>query len=223
MIQKISFLLSSIVACANIHAGKIPKNLIFPVKGQLGKDFFIFKYPAYINKYGEQTDGFSGVLLNPDHRGTDFIPSNIRKELIIQVVYEGSVIEVDNNYEDDFSYTRRLSKQARHGGNCVTVRSEEGWIFHYCHLKKNSIKVKVGQKVKKLQQLGVVGMSGKRIRIPHVHFSIRNDNTEVINPLTGSIYNNFVKKWEPIWTQEYFTKIKANYAAGEYSYGQYLQ
>ena len=217
MKQKITFLLATVVCCLSIHTSttkdsKLNENLIFPVKGELGKDFFIFKYPAYIDEYGNQTDGLSGILLTPDHRGTDFIPSNIYKELIVQAVHKGTVIEVDNNYVDDFSYSRRFSKQARHGGNCLTIKSNEDWFFHYCHLKKNSIKVKLGQKIKKGQELGLVGISGKKIRVPHIHFSVRNSRKEVINPLNGSIYNTFVKKWEPIWRPELLERIKKNYS-----------
>ena len=207
--KKIIFLI--LISCLSLNAKGMKSKIIFPVRGEIGKDFFIFKYPAYINKEGMQTDGFGGNLLSVNHRGTDFAPTNINKDLVVQSVCKGVVIKVDNRYKDDFSYTRKFSKNASYGGNSVTIKSPEGWFFHYCHLKQNSIKVKLGEKIEQGQKIGLIGMSGKKIRIPHVHFSIRNNKRKVINSLCGELYNTYVERWKPLWYDKLFEGIKKNY------------
>ncbi len=57
------------------------------------------------------------------------------------------------------------------GGNYVMLRLAEGWYAFYAHLKPNSIRVKVGEKVKKGRIIGLLGNSGNS-DAPHLHFHI---------------------------------------------------
>lgn len=57
------------------------------------------------------------------------------------------------------------------GGNYVMLRLAEGWYAFYAHLKPNSIRVKVGEKVKKRRVIGLLGNSGNS-DAPHLHFHI---------------------------------------------------
>ncbi len=60
------------------------------------------------------------------------------------------------------------------GGNQVVIGHEQlDGIFatYYAHMKTNSVRVRVGQKVERGQVLGLVGSSG-RSTAPHLHFEV---------------------------------------------------
>lgn len=57
------------------------------------------------------------------------------------------------------------------GGNSVMLKLATGQFAYYAHLKLGSIKVKEGEKVKRGQELGVIGNSGNAAA-PHLHMQI---------------------------------------------------
>ena len=57
------------------------------------------------------------------------------------------------------------------GGNYVVLKLQEGLYAFYGHLKPHSITVKVGQKVRKGQVIGLLGNSGNS-DAPHLHFHL---------------------------------------------------
>jgi murein DD-endopeptidase MepM/ murein hydrolase activator NlpD len=59
-------------------------------------------------------------------------------------------------------------------GNYVLLDIGGGHFALYAHFQPNSLKVKVGDKVKLGQVLGLVGNSGNS-DLPHLHFHIVND------------------------------------------------
>jgi murein DD-endopeptidase MepM/ murein hydrolase activator NlpD len=64
------------------------------------------------------------------------------------------------------------------GGRTIKINHGRGIVTVYCHLSE--FKVKVGQKVKRGQVIGLVGMDGKAVG-PHVHYEVRVDGKKV-NP-----------------------------------------
>jgi Peptidase family M23 len=61
-------------------------------------------------------------------------------------------------------------------GNKITLKIKEGCYAFYAHLQPRSIRVKVGDRVKKGQLLGLLGNSGNAGG-PHLHFHIGNSNS----------------------------------------------
>ena len=57
-------------------------------------------------------------------------------------------------------------------GNCVVIKHSNGYYTRYGHMPHGAIKVKVGQKVSKGQQIGAIGSTGNSTG-PHLHFEIR--------------------------------------------------
>lgn len=57
------------------------------------------------------------------------------------------------------------------GGNVVTLDLGDGLFASYAHLQPRSVKVQVGERVKRGQALGAIGNSGDS-RWPHLHFQI---------------------------------------------------
>ena len=66
----------------------------------------------------------------------------------------------------------------RECGNGVVIDHGDGWVTQYCHMKKGSIDVKVGDHVATGDPLGDVGLSGDT-EFPHLHFAVRKDDKTV--------------------------------------------
>lgn len=66
-------------------------------------------------------------------------------------------------------------------GKQVEIHHADGYKTRYAHLK--SIKVKLGQRVKTRQIIGIVGATG-RASAPHVHFEVKTPSGAFIDPAT---------------------------------------
>ncbi len=160
-----------------------------PILCNYGKDCFIQNYVDVDNQQNSFQDFKCGKLSYDKHDGTDFRISRVHdidKNYPVIASANGVVIGIRNNIED-ISYDKvdkNLIKN-KECGNGVVIKHEYGYETQYCHLKKGSIKVKVGDKVNTGTPLGYVGLSGMTV-FPHVHFSIRQ-NGKQLDPFTGLI------------------------------------
>lgn len=107
------------------------------------------------------------------HHGMDFI-NDAGHACNAIAVADGEVVAVQDGVDgfDDKVYT---------AGNFVRIKHESGVYSRYLHLVKNSIKVKVGQKIKAGTLLGMEGNTGYSYGT-HLHFDI-NDGTQYVDPL----------------------------------------
>jgi murein DD-endopeptidase len=64
------------------------------------------------------------------------------------------------------------------GGNYVIMEIGNGLYAFYAHMQPGSLRVKVGDKVRRAQVLGLLGNSGNSTE-PHLHFHICNANSEL--------------------------------------------
>lgn len=106
---------------------------------------------------GEATQSFGeSRVLNEErsstHRGTDF------------EVQEGTPVLVSN------SGTVVLAKELFYEGNCIIVDHGDRFFTTYMHLSK--IDVRLGQQLRKGQQIGLSGATG-RVTGPHMHMGVR--------------------------------------------------
>ncbi|MDZ7283827.1 M23 family metallopeptidase [Sphingomonas sanguinis] len=86
------------------------------------------------------------------------------------------------------------------GGNLIVLDLGDGQYAHYFHMKTGSIRVRVGDHVRKGQVIGAIGSSGDA-REPHVHLEVTDaigamageglpyviDHYSVIDPKTGAL------------------------------------
>ena len=91
-------------------------------------------------------------------------------------------------------------------GNCVKLKHEDGYYTLYAHLE--NVKVKLNESVKEGQILGYMGDTGNAYG-KHLHFEIRNEKDERINPtdylnknlpkrrVEYQVYDNKKNKWLP--------------------------
>lgn len=77
------------------------------------------------------------------------------------------------------------SKYQTSGGYVLHIRHDNGFVSEYGHLKKDSIKVKVGTRVLKGEQIALMGNSGKTTG-SHLHLGLYK----------GTYINYNVNKWE---------------------------
>lgn len=118
------------------------------------------------------------------HNGTDFrLPSLIRMHEGVAVLASapGRVLRSRDGVPDISVRERGIAAVAdEQCGNGVVIDNGHGWETQYCHLAKNSLRVKPGQRVREGRPLGLVGMSGDT-EFPHVHLTVRKDG-HVVDP-----------------------------------------
>ena len=110
--------------------------------------------------YGQRTDPFYKVT--KFHSGIDFSGP---EGLGIYATGDGTIAKVEKNKG---GY-----------GNCIIVDHGYGYKTRYAHLK--SIKVKKGEKVKRGQEIGTLGNTGKSTA-PHLHYEVIKNN-RAVNPI----------------------------------------
>ena len=95
-------------------------------------------------------------------------------------------------------------------GNAVIIKHRKLEVSVIAHFKQNSIRVKVGDKVKKGQILGLCGNSGNSSE-PHIHFHLQN--TPIIQDGTGikCVFSSIVvRRDDKTRTEKQFSPIKGD-------------
>lgn len=72
---------------------------------------------------------------------------------------------------------------ARPGGNSLVIRHDDGLFTTYKHLRRGTLRVREGDRVRKGQIVAEVGLSGNAA-VPQLAFAVRREAT-VIDPFTG--------------------------------------
>lgn len=82
-------------------------------------------------------------------------------------------------------------------GNLVSLLHDNKWVTEYCHMKKGSVAVTIGQQVMKGDKLGQVGQSGMA-EFPHLHFVLKENNSRM-DPFTGLPLGDCTAKGRQMW------------------------
>lgn len=122
---------------------------------------YVLPYPvgqAYVC-----SQGFSGTI---SHYGVfqyavDF---NMPIGTVVTAARAGRVEFVEERYGDD---SRDISRT-----NVVIVQHSDGTYARYCHLTKDGALVERDQTVSPGDRIGLSGMSGSGIPLPHLHFDV---------------------------------------------------
>lgn len=107
------------------------------------------------------------------HTGIDMVKSKNGLDYIV-AAQKGKVIKVVSNVKTEDS--------TKGYGNYIEIAHDEKIVTKYCHLKYNSIKVKVGQVVEKGQELGFMGDTGYTFGA-HLHFEVIKDR-KAVDPIS---------------------------------------
>jgi len=119
------------------------------------------------------TSGF-GMRPNPtgagseQHNGADFVDAQnlqLTQDVGIIAIADGRVVEVINGSLVGWT---------------VAIAHEGKILSRYQHMKNNSVRVKVGDAVKKGQTLGIMGTTGRSTGI-HLHLGVKENSTAFNN------------------------------------------
>lgn len=172
-----------------VMAGSAPPGGGFslPIDCMPGTDCWVMNYPDMASGKGV-ADFTCGPRSYDGHKGTDFAIRDIgamRRGVDVLAAAEGIVRGVRDRVAGRRMLTvaDREAVRGKECGNGVVVDHGGGWETQYCHMQRRSLVVRAGQKVRRGQPLGKVGLSG-RTEFPHVHLTVRRDGA-VLDPATG--------------------------------------
>jgi hypothetical protein len=158
-----------------------PISFSLPIACEVGTTCFIQTY-VDSDPSPRARDYQCGDRTYDGHDGTDFrLPSLEQQQSGIDVLAAaaGAVVSARDGMPDES--IREAAPEAVRGrecGNGVLLAHRNGWFTQYCHMARNSILVKRGQRVEAGAPLGRVGLSGKT-EFPHLHFSVRLQERKV--------------------------------------------
>ena len=176
----------------------------FPVDCEAGRDCWIVKYVDVEPRQNIGKDYHCGPHTHDDHKGTDIaIKDMITMEqgIAVKAAENGTVTRTLDNIDDvmpDSEDIAHIRKTRTACGNGVFIDHGEGWQTIYCHMKKGSLRVKTGDKVRRGEKIGKVGHSGLAT-FPHLHFGVFHNN-RTIDPFTGHADTEGCgKKGQDLW------------------------
>jgi uncharacterized protein (TIGR03382 family) len=130
----------------------------------------IFNY-GFDNQSGSGCkDYFCGTRCYDGHTGTDFA---MPVGTTVVAGEEGTVAAINNNCADYGSLGNTCGGRC---GNYVRIRHPDGQTTIYCHMKRNSLTVAVGQSVSCGQKIGESASSGSSTG-PHLHLGWHTNGT----------------------------------------------
>lgn len=173
-----------------------------PVDCVPGVDCFVQNYPD-VDPTPSASDHACGQMTYNGHSGTDF---RVRNHVVLQdgvtvtAVASGTVTRVRDGEPDAMIPGVAVSvPEGRGCGNGLVIDHGEGWSTQYCHLRADSVRPAVGDRVKRGEALGLIGMSG-RTEFPHLEFIVRKGET-VLDPFTRlSLEAGCGADGAPLWT-----------------------
>lgn len=125
-------------------------------------------YKCYPVDYISITTGYDG-----SHQAIDCGWWGDTSDRPIYSVSDGTVVGLRNDYN-------RTDSSGNSYGNYIEIENSDGSLSTYCHLKYQSVLVKVGDKVKQHQQIATMGNTGYSFG-PHLHYEHRINGNKV-NP-----------------------------------------
>ena len=180
------YIIIAIVLCIPCVAHAL--DLGMPVACNYGKDCFISNYFDHDPAIGVAKDHSCAFMSEDGYKSTDFILKNIAqmKEGVNVIAGDSGVIKSVRSDVADVSVELSGvgSVKGYECGNGIIIEHKRGYETQYCHLKKDSIALKRGDKVEKGQTIGEVGLSGLS-SFPFLEFTVRL-NGKAVDPFTDT-------------------------------------
>jgi murein DD-endopeptidase MepM/ murein hydrolase activator NlpD len=208
-------LLALMVASASTQAAEAPSlRLALPIDCVPGESCWIVNYVDHDPTTGlrDYTCGKATYNAPPgnQHKGTDIAIRDLaamRRGVIVRAAAPGIVAGARDGMQD--VSIRKLGVAAVKGkecGNGVRIIHGKGWSTQYCHMRRGSIKVKNGRKVKEGQLLGMVGLSGLT-EYPHLHIQVAKGKT-IVDPFVGPNPDTTCRvAGQPLWKADVLAKL----------------
>lgn len=149
--------------------------LAFPVACDLGETCYIQQYMDH-DPGPTATDFTCGPLVYDGHSGTDIAletRAQVTAGVAVLAAAPGTVKGLRDGVADFVPFT-----DGQECGNGVVVDHGGGWETQYCHMRKGSVQVRVGDAVNTGTVLGMIGQSGQA-EFPHLHLSVRRNGADI--------------------------------------------
>lgn len=158
-----------------------------PVQCAIGTECFVQQFPD-VQPGPDRQDPFCGKATYEGHDGTDIrviSMKDIQRDVAVLAMADGTVLQTRDGVEDRLVKTKQEADAiSRIGcGNAVFIAHEGDYQTRYCHMRRGSIAVRSGDKVKRGQQIGLIGSSGLA-QFPHVEVAVKNGRV-ALDPTTG--------------------------------------
>lgn len=181
-----AILLLLLVATSEAWANDRLPAFSLPLECRPGADCWIAKYVDH-DPSGGVRDYLCGERASDGHGGTDFAVRDLARmaEGVTVVAAADGVVRAVRDGMDDVAadQSTREELRGRECGNGILLDHGSGWTTQYCHLRRASVAVRLGQSVAAGTPLGLVGMSGLA-DFPHVEFNVRRRDQRV-DPFVG--------------------------------------
>lgn len=160
--------------------------LSLPIECVPGKTCFIQNYvdvdpSSGVGDYRCRKSSYDG------HKGTDFRIMSIavmKRGIGVLAAAPGVVKALRDGMRDRLGAGKiDPAVKGRECGNGLVIDHGDGWETQYCHMFKDSLIVKKGDRIKRGQRIGLVGLSGQTA-FPHIHVTLRH-NGKIIDPFSG--------------------------------------
>jgi Peptidase family M23 len=177
-------IISCLVGCvATACADDIKLGL--PVACKIGEDCWIQQYADHDATAGVK-DYHCGNEAYDGHDGTDIRVRDTAQHVAVLASADGIVKARRDGVEDHLAKTDadRAKVKNVECGNGVVINHLGGWQTQYCHMRKGSVRARVGEPVKTGDVLGEVGYSGEAA-FPHVHLTVRH-NKKAVDPFADA-------------------------------------
>lgn len=147
--------------------------------------------------FGPREFYLNNKLINDHHNGIDLIDKTSKYDYII--AYDDGVVV-------DIRDTIKSFDEKNAAGNYIEIKHDEDLSTRYHHIAYGTIRVRVGDIVKKGDILGYIGGTGY-VTGAHLHFAIKK-NGQFVNPI--NYLNNSLKKYlgEPVDRNELNDQIE---------------
>ncbi len=169
------------------YAGQ-PFSLGFPLECKLGETCFVQNYVDHELGSGYR-DFHCGAMTYDGHDGTDFRIASMAEEragVAVLAAANGVVKRVRDGVPDALMTAATKAEVAgEECGNGVIIDHGDGWQTQYCHLRRGSVALAAGRKVKRGQMIGLIGLSGAT-EFPHLHLTVRHKD-EVVDPFAPTL------------------------------------
>lgn len=159
----------------------------FPVDCTLGETCFIQNYVDH-DLSRRWRDFTCGPLSYDGHKGTDIAllsRAAMRDGASVLAAAPGTVKARRDGIADKGI---KAVRKGRECGNGVVLDHGNGWTTQYCHMKRGSVKVTLGQHVPAGGVLGRIGYSGQT-EFPHLHIEVRHKG-KLVDPFAPRSLRN---------------------------------
>jgi len=150
---------------------------------------------------------FRGLDLSDFYGWGQKVYSPVNGEVIEieDTIEERNPVRIFNDYKNTITVTKKYIEDGASPkiitGNYAMIKCSEKVYVLLAHLKKNSIKVRVGQKVQEHEEIGELGHSGNST-MPHLHMQFMNNRDYRIAKGIPFVFKEYEikkgEKWMPI-------------------------